>query len=512
MMKDILFIRADATPVIGTGHLMRCIALAQAWRDRGGRVIFISQCNNELLRECLDNEGFEVTRIDNLHPNPLDLKNTLNILKKYNFKNESAVNNNWLVIDGYNFDSGYHKSIRDHGHQLMVMDDYNHLKEYHADILINQNLGSAGFQYIHDSDTKTLLGQDYVLLRKEFLKYGIQNKRVPKRAGNILVTMGGADQLNITVSILEAFHYLNLSDLNIKVVVGPANPNMEALENVSFNSTLNIVLLQTLDMPRLMDWADLAISAGGSTVWELCYFGVPMILFAVADNQRDIVRSLELQNAARSIDMAAEKIPAKLSSLLKDLIKDQEQRAIMSKAAHDIVDGKGSKRILRQMVAGNITLQEAAQNDCKIFYKWASDPDVRRNSFSSDSISWEGHCKWFQQKLDEKNSCIFIILGRNDVPVGQIRFDIDFKSAEISYTVDPGFRGYGLGKEIIKLGISTVSNLLGSGIIFQGKVFKQNISSVRTFESLGFTKEVMKPESISGNNSLREFLIFKRQI
>ena len=127
-----LFIRADATSQIGSGHVMRCIALAQAWQDQGGRVTFISHCDSDTLRIRIIGEGFNLVSIEKPHPHPSDLTLTLSCI---NPETTGPNTGAWLVLDGYHFTPDYQKAIKDAGIRLLIIDDMNHLPYYHADII-----------------------------------------------------------------------------------------------------------------------------------------------------------------------------------------------------------------------------------------------------------------------------------------------------------------------------------------------------------------------------------------
>ena len=156
-----LLIRADADTHIGIGHVMRCIALAQAWQHQGGDVTFLSHCHSDRLRQWIIDEGFELISIEKPHPDTSDLSFTLNKL---------STDSLWLVLDGYYFTPDYQKAIRENGYKLLVIDDMAHLDHYHADILLNQNIHSSSLPYSCTRDTVKLFNSQYVLLRREFLK------------------------------------------------------------------------------------------------------------------------------------------------------------------------------------------------------------------------------------------------------------------------------------------------------------------------------------------------------
>jgi len=296
-----LFIRADATTQIGTGHIMRCIALAQAWQDHGGKVTFLSQCESEALRRRILGEGFDLIPIEELHPDPSDLTQTLKYLER-SAPCSMPHTSPWFVLDGYHFDQQYQKKVREAGYRLLVMDDTAHLARYHCDILVNQNIQSLEIRYDCDGNTVKLLGPGYVLLRREFLKYrGFDRKATFEKARNILITLGGADPDNVTLKVIKALNMLKDPDFDVSLVVGPSNPHKEILKSAVLHTPCSMRLLDNVeDMPSLMVWADLAVSAGGSTCWELSFMGLPFVAVIIAENQEKIALELEQFGAGRN--------------------------------------------------------------------------------------------------------------------------------------------------------------------------------------------------------------------
>jgi UDP-2,4-diacetamido-2,4,6-trideoxy-beta-L-altropyranose hydrolase len=338
-----LVFRADATETIGTGHIMRCIALGQAWQDRGGKVTFVSACG-EAVRNRIEAEGFDVVPVDHPCPHPSD-----RILLERVLASAKAP---WLVIDGYHFDGAYQRRFRGAGRRVLVVDDMNHLPEYHAHILVNQNIHAPSFQYPCDPETDFLLGCRYVLLRKEFLENRPPERPTPERAKRILVTMGGADASNATRKVVQALKLLNDPGLRVKVIVGPANPHRISLEGELENAPFHWELLPSaLDMPSIMAWADMAISAGGSTCWELAFMRVPFAVLVLAENQERIAAELSGRSVAENLGWHHTAAIADLSGKISGIAASGRKRRGMIENGSSIVDGRGPARIIEKMEA-----------------------------------------------------------------------------------------------------------------------------------------------------------------
>ena len=346
-------IRADADTKIGTGHVMRCIALAQAWRDQGGEVTFISHCESEALRGRISKEGFQFIAVKAPHPHSDDLSITLEYLNRPSpFTLHPSPT--WLVLDGYHFIPEYQKAMRDAGGRLLVIDDMNHLPYYHADILLNQNIHAPNLNYHCDKNTTLLMGTRYVLLRREFLKYREFKRQIPDRARNILVTLGGADPDNVTLKVIEALKLLNEPDVTVRIIIGPANPHQETLRNAIVSADFKAkILINPPNMPELMAWADMAISAGGSTCWELALFQLPNAIIYCAENQRPIAEKLHKEGMVLNLGGHAELSLKSIAEAIDKMINNQAIRAKMVLKATGQIDGQGAAMVCQAIEEAN---------------------------------------------------------------------------------------------------------------------------------------------------------------
>ncbi len=344
-----LIIRADANSSIGTGHVMRCLALAQCWQECGGEVIFAGRIPNIVLQQKIRANACTFVELKHSFPAPDDLE----LLGKLIQKNALATCP-WVVVDGYIFTAEYTSVLRRAGAKVLLIDDYAHQPQYLADLLLNQNLGSEKLTYKLNSDASKLLGNKYVLLRREFLKeqHNVGNDIYPEEAKHILVTMGGADPENFTLKVIEALDKLNLSQLKIKIIIGPSNPYFDLLKDrmnsVSFNGKL---LTDVNNMVPLMKWSDVTITAGGSTCWELAFLGVVFLMVIVADNQERIVKSLCQAGSAVYLGWAHSLKDKELQQSLKTIISNKNERMRLSLNGKQLVDGYGVQRVIQKMEA-----------------------------------------------------------------------------------------------------------------------------------------------------------------
>jgi UDP-2,4-diacetamido-2,4,6-trideoxy-beta-L-altropyranose hydrolase len=483
-MKN-LYIRADADAKIGAGHIMRSMALGQAWCKRGGKVTVFSCCQSERLRERIWNEGFELIDIPKPFPHSEDLKAVTETILKRSTPTIASICD-WVVIDGYHFTGEYQKAIRDLGVRVMVMDDDAPLPFYHADIILNQNIHAPHLSYPCDPDTLKLLGTDYVLLRQEFLEYQGDTRTIPAKVEKILVTLGGSDPDNVTSKVVGAIHRLEHSGLAVKIIAGPANPHIGELSDQLAGAAFKWELLHDVkNMPELMAWADIAISAAGSTCWEICYMGLPSLLIVAADNQREIGSGLDKIGAALCLGWHEAVDEQKIYEKLKSIIDSSDTLRALSRKARMLVDGKGIGRVMARFFGLKVLLRKSMQNDCAMVWRWANDPQTRHASLNADPIPWEDHVRWFNKILLEKYSRLYI-LELDSIPLGQIRFEKETEDAwMISYSIAPEYRGFGLGAIMVRKGLSQM--LLGKNhMTFIAKVKPDNLISKKIFMDAGF--------------------------
>ena len=343
-----LLIRADANARMGTGHLMRCLALAQGWKARGGQATFITACESDGLRQRLSDEGFQVIALEQSYPEPDDWEIMSQVLAEYR--------GGWIVLDGYHFDPAYQRQIKEVGHRLLVIDDMAHLDHYYADIILNQNLHAERLNYSCEPYTQLLLGTQYVLLRREFLKWQGWKREIPKVAHKVLVTLGGGDPDNVTLKVIRAINKLKLEDLEVKVVIGPSNPHTASLKEAVDHSPFAIHLLPTgKNMAELMACADVAVSAGGSTCWEMAFMGLPNVVLVLAENQQDIAAGLGTAGVAFNLGWYTEASIAQVANTLGGLLRDGGSRRQMSQRGRELVDGLGVERVAESLQAQSYT-------------------------------------------------------------------------------------------------------------------------------------------------------------
>ena len=342
MSGKTLLIRADANAEIGVGHVMRCMALAQAWQKAGGRAIFALAAGSE-LEERIRSEGADFETIHATPGTREDAAQTAQLC--------AGLHADWLAIDGYHFPVEYRRSARTLPACLLLFDDDAQDERCDCDLALNPD-PDAVLRSPADCETVQLRGPQYALLRREFLEHRRERPSIRETARRILITLGGGDSHNVTQQVFDALERLHDLDLDVTVIVGASYPYVGQLAAALRPSRLKATLLQNVDnMPELMSRADLAISAGGGTCYELAFMQVPMFLLTMARNHEAAVAAFASAGAAFNVGWFSSLNPEGLADLLRRVVCDRELRAGFVEKAARLVDGNGVNRVIDTMHA-----------------------------------------------------------------------------------------------------------------------------------------------------------------
>lgn len=353
--------RSDASVEIGTGHIMRCLSLADSLKEMGARCTFICRPHKGHLIKLIIERGHIAKPLPKLEETEFllpserehtawlgtdwstDAQDSLQVLDTFKV--------DWLVVDHYALDWRWEGRLRTKCDKVMVIDDLAN-RRHDCDVLLDQNLMRSAKDYVGllKPHTNTLLGQQFSLIHPEFAQ--LRSKSLARRdkpqLNKLLVTMGGVDRTNATVQVLEALSTYNFSNnLQINVVMGPHAPWLNEVEQQAKKMPYTTKVLVGINyMAQLMTESDLCIGASGSTSWERCCLGLPTIVLILAENQRTIGNSLELVGAAVVADLH-------LLSSDKGLISkcfEVNHLISMSKKAALITDGLGTQRISMRLL------------------------------------------------------------------------------------------------------------------------------------------------------------------
>ena len=336
--NPVLMIRADANVAIATGHAMRCLALAQAWQDTGGRAVFAMAESVPAIDARIAAEKIQTININESPGSLADATRTADLA--------SGCNAAWIVADGYHFGSEYQHRVKNSAVKLLFLDDNGRAGNYAADFVLDSNPHANESLYAkREAYTRLLLGPGYALLRREFRACRDWKRAIPDLGRKVLVTLGGSDPDNVTLSIIEGLKTLRIEGLEAVVVVGGSNPHFRTLELAVGGDNRIRLAKDASNMPELMAWADVAISAAGSTCWEMCLLGVPTLLISLASHHIPIAKWLDQKSVSTDIGTRQQLSSQAIACRLESLLNDAEARERMSRRARNLVDGTGALKV-----------------------------------------------------------------------------------------------------------------------------------------------------------------------
>lgn len=364
----VIFFRVDASIEMGTGHVMRCLTLADALVARGAACAFICRTHPGNLLDLIRSKGhvahalpvtsasagansLSITAAGD-EPAPVhshwlgatqteDAEACAPILAEFQ--------PDWLIVDHYALDARWELLLRPHCRRLMVIDDLAD-RPHTCDLLLDQTFGrdARDYQAWVPTDCQVLCGSKYALLRPEFAAlrgYSLQRRARPQLR-QLLITMGGVDKDNATGEVLTALRVCPLpADCQITVVMGTTAPWLSEVEQLARDMPWPTrVLVGVNDMAQLMADSDLAIGAAGATSWERCCLGLPTAMFVLAENQKYAAWLLEQEKAVRTFQVDAN-LANELASFISEITGSDESLKRLGYSASAIADGRGCQRV-----------------------------------------------------------------------------------------------------------------------------------------------------------------------
>ena len=355
--------RVDASLQIGTGHVMRCLTLADALRERGAKCTFVcrphgghllalvAQCGHNVLALCEPQEN-NTSQVDPVHASWLGTNWADDAEQTKRALGEQTVD--WLVVDHYALDARWEQALRAQAKRIMVIDDLAD-RPHACDMLLDQNLGRSAQDYggLLKGKPTTLIGPQYALLRPEFA--ALRSQSLARRQSNpqlrrLLITMGGVDKDNATGQVLAALQSCNLpADLRVTVVMGPYAPWLSQVQAQATQMPRQTeVCVAVNNMAQLMTDSDLTIGAAGGSAWERCSLGLPSLILVLAKNQ--LPGAEALQKAGAAIAMESQQQIAVFVELLQAATFAKEVLTKLSKAAAVVTDGEGCQQTVKHLL------------------------------------------------------------------------------------------------------------------------------------------------------------------
>lgn len=432
--------RADASNNIGTGHIMRCLVLAQILREYGHNIQFSTRSQKGDLINFITSKNFKVKTLNETSTSQLAMyesyyknpKQVSEFCDAINFIAETK-RADIVVVDHYLLEQVWEQTVKNELNcKIVVIDD---LKRRHScDLLFDVTLGRKIQEYhpYVPNNCKVLTGCEYALLKPQFIKKRKQISLLPQeKKHKLLISMGGIDNTNITLKILTELANFDSSLLfDITVLISPKSPYyLEVLEYIKTFPRKVTQVDFVENMAELILEHTIAIGAPGGSAWERVSLGMPCLLIVIAENQKEICKKLTQEKAAVSIsiDKISKLLP---SSLTKLIIKYEHFRD----NAKRLCDARGLYRVnfhinalseKRQNYFHNCRL--ATKDDIQQVYAWQTQPETRKFANNSNIPTYVEHVQWMKDKLSS-TTCFFYIIEINTdngppMSAGVVRLD-----------------------------------------------------------------------------------------
>jgi UDP-2,4-diacetamido-2,4,6-trideoxy-beta-L-altropyranose hydrolase len=369
-----IFFRTDAAINIGTGHVMRCLTLAEGLRNNGAKIIFI--CREHLGNLCslIESRGYQLIRL----PLPAIPSSSHNLVYSHwlGVTQEEDAREvllqlaeidgvcDWLIVDHYALGATWEVSMRQFAKRIMVIDDLAD-RRHNCDLLLDQNFyegEDTRYDKLVPGSCKKLLSPRYAMLREEFFN---ELPKVKQRAGElkrILVFFGGSDYDNETLKALQAIHLLDQPKICVDVILGVNFPFKSVIQE--FASRMNQVVCHDYvdNMAELMASSDLYLGAAGITTWERCCLGLPSLVIAVASNQVGPMEQMERAGFVLFLGEGRNVTVDDILRALDELMAVPSVLAEMSHKAMKLVDGSGTQRCVTAILNYGDVDEKAIQN------------------------------------------------------------------------------------------------------------------------------------------------------
>lgn len=486
-----VLIRADASMAIGSGHIARCLTLANALRSDGAEVVFACrQLPGHLLQRVSD-QGYLALGLPERYPQEASgagiearlpwqadidaLASALGTPQRFD----------WLIVDHYGLDATWESAARRFADHLMAIDDLAN-RPHAVDVLLDQNYSAQAQDRPYarwiEGDCKTFFGPRFALLRDEFQCSPIVIK---PRVERVLVNFGGFDAARQVYATMQALQGLN--DLQVDFVAGLHNPEWAAMSELAKarpNWRLHTV---ASDFFGMMQRADLFIGAGGGTTWERAALGLPTICIAVADNQHLNAQLLAQAGGHLYLGSHDALAPQRLVEAVAVLRDNRELRQSFAERSRVLVDGKGAQRLAVALAAPVLALRQATERDATLLFEGRNAAHVRQWAFNRDLIDWDSHVAWLASSL--RNPQRLILIGDTPRgPVGMVRYDREGDSVEVSIYLFDGHAGVGWGQVLLASGERLLRRHWPDIRLIQAQVLADNAVSVSLFQKAGYAQ------------------------
>ena len=482
-----VLIRADASPIIGSGHIARCLTLARVLRGHGAHVTFACRQLPGHRLQALAAEGFETFALPDFYPGE-DPQQAIESLLPWQADiaalqqvSSDQPGFDWVIVDHYGLDHHWQTAARRFAPRIMAVDDLA-TRTYSVDLLLNQNLSGtrAAYTGLLPESCRTLLGPRYALLRDEFRCEAIDIK---PRARRVLVNFGGFDAAMQTHHAMLAL--ADFPELEVDFVAGADNPAWARMQ-VMAASRPNWRLHSFIGhFHQLMIEADLFIGAGGGTSWERAAMGLPTICIAVSNNQHANSEAMATFGAHVYLGPRENVTVGQLRQAIGFVADNQGLRKSLAEHSQRLVDGLGAQRVAVTLAGALLRVRPATQADAQLIFEGRNAEAVRRVSLDASSIDWSSHCQWLHASLVNEQR-LLLVGEAADGPIGVLRYDLQGNDALVSIYLFEDRIGLGWGRALLARGEAFAAAHWPQLRSLTAQVLPANRASLSLFSQAGF--------------------------
>lgn len=479
-----VLMRADASPRIGFGHVMRCLTLARQLREAGCVVVFACRAEPGNALEIITRQGFQVYSMQVAADTRDDIEQSLSwrddiqaLWQALPAEERFA----WCVVDHYGLAADWQRAVRERVQRVMVIDDLAN-RPHDADVLLDQGLTRSAADYapLVPAACRLLIGARFSLLREGFQGAPIA---IAEQVQRVVVSFGGVDAGRESFKAIEALQAF--AGLTVEVIAGAANPAFDELAERLAEQPNWHLHRHVDDVENLLRSADLCIGAGGVSSWERAALGLPSLCIALAANQCAGSQAFAEAGAHLYLGEAAQVSVEYLRSSISLLLNNDGLRRSLAARSVALTDGRGANRVACELLASTLTLRVATLDDARLLFEGRNAEQVRAVSVNQAPLLWEDHLRWLQAALASSDRLLLIaqaVVG----DIGVVRYDREGVTAEVSIYLFAQRFALGWGRYLLQAGERAVHEYWPELQQIDASVQPDNPASLALFRGAGY--------------------------
>jgi UDP-2,4-diacetamido-2,4,6-trideoxy-beta-L-altropyranose hydrolase len=458
-METTVLIRVDSSSRIGTGHVSRCLRLAEELKLKGSRVIFLCADLPGNISSSISDLGFEIElfespvhegvmdSIESPWPTKAQIIDASRTSKWAKSKNTEVV-----VVDQYALSELWESQLASNGFRVIALDDLPG-KRHSSALVIRPGVSLAAFDtHDHGGNFRQLAGPRYAMIPKEFCEArNFMERPNTSSSKRVLVYFGGADESNASEQVVDGIIRSGISECFIELVLGSGNSHFEVLSK-KYEAVPNVTVHSSLSsLSEIISLCDAAVGAGGVSAFERAAAGLPAILFSLSENQIAVCTELASLGMAQYFggfdSFDSDEFISRFSDFMQELPSLRETSN--SPATIDCLGVKRIAELVHPSSSTRLRVRLARPSDLDTYFGWVNDLSVRRNSLNSASIKFIEHREWFTGSLGNPD-VVMLLFELDSLPIAQVRFQAREDYWSLNYSLDEIVRGRSWAKIIVR--------------------------------------------------------------